>query len=83
MTCLVLMLDNQKMDYTFSEQIRILLRRKGLTVEKLAEMIGTSKQNLNQKLIRNNFHEHDMEIICKALGCSVKIEVIENTNEES
>ena len=65
-------------DLTFTEQIRIIMRRHGVTVEKLGEIIGVSKQNLNQQMKRDNFREQDMKRIAQALNCAVKIEVIQN-----
>ncbi len=64
------------MKLTFSELVKIEYRRQGLTVEKLAERLGTSKQNLNQKLLRDNFTCRDMEKIADALGCDLVIDIV-------
>lgn len=58
---------------TFAEQIRIIMRRRGLSVEQLAGLLDTSKQNLNQQLKRDNFREKDMTRIADVLGCKVSI----------
>ena len=65
------------MNLNFSENIRIILKRKNMTVEQLAALIGTSKQNLNQKLNRSDFKESDMKNIAAALGYDVVIELRE------
>jgi transcriptional regulator with XRE-family HTH domain len=51
------------------EKIRILLKRKKMTILELAAVIGTSNQNLSNKLSRDNFSENELHQISKALGC--------------
>ena len=65
------------MNLRFAEQIRIILKRKNMTVENLADMIGTTKQNLNQKLLKSDFKESDMTKIAAALGYEFVIELVE------
>ena len=71
------------MELTFGEQIKIILKRKNMTIRQLAEMIEVqtgkpmSRQNLTQKLNRDNFQEQDMKEIAQALGCFVQISVID------
>ena len=49
------------MELSFGEQIKILLKRKGLTIKELADMYEAqtgrpmSRQNLTQRLKRDNF----------------------------
>lgn len=57
------------MALTMGEKIRILLRRKKITISDLADMIGTSRQNLTNKLNRDNFSEQELIEIATALGC--------------
>ena len=57
-----------------NEKIRLLLRRKGMTVTRLAESINTTRQNLTNKLNRNNFSENELKEIAEALGCSLILE---------
>ena len=54
---------------TMGEKIRILLRRKKITISDLADMVGTSRQNLTNKLNRDNFSEQELIEIATALGC--------------
>ncbi len=71
------------MELTFGEQIKIILKRKNMTIRQLAELVEVqtgkpmSRQNLTQKLNRDNFQEQDMKEIAQALGCAVQISVID------
>ena len=51
------------------EKMRILLKRKKMTIADLAAAIGTSNQNLSNKLSRDNFTEQELRKIAEALGC--------------
>lgn len=55
------------MKLTMGEKIKILLNRKGMTIAQLAELTGQSRQNMSNKMSRDNFTEKDMEEIAKAL----------------
>ena len=48
------------MELSTAEKIRIILKRKGMTVKELAELTGQSRQNLAQKLDRDNFDEREL-----------------------
>ena len=60
---------------TFGEQVKIILSRKGMTIKELAEQMEAytgkpmSRQNMTQRLHRDNFQEQDMRLIAKILGC--------------
>lgn len=54
------------MHLTMSEKIRLLLKRKKMTIAELAAIIGISSQNLSNKLYRDNFTEKDLQKIAKA-----------------
>lgn len=60
---------------TFGEQVKIMLSRKGMTIKQLARLIeertgkAMSRQNLTQRLGRDNFQEQDMRLIAAILGC--------------
>ena len=51
------------------EKIRIILKRRGMTVAQLADLTEQTRQNLSNKLTRDNFQEKDLEVIAKALNC--------------
>ena len=83
------------LDLTFGEQVKIILSRKGMTIKELAEMIEErtgkkmSRQNLTQRLGRDNFQEQDMRMIAEILDCPFQLNILgearqpENTEEES
>ena len=62
-------------DLSFGEQVKIILKRKGMTIKELAETIEErtgkvmSRQNLTQRLNRDNFQERDMRLIAAILEC--------------
>ena len=70
------------MELTFGEQIKILLKRKNLTIQDLAERyeahtgIKMTRQNLSQRLKRDNFSEQDMHTFAALLGYQVSIYMI-------
>ncbi len=70
-------------DLTFGEQVKIILKRKSMTIKELAETIETqtgkkmSRQNLTQRLGRDNFQEKDMRMIAAILGCPFKLSILE------
>jgi transcriptional regulator with XRE-family HTH domain len=55
---------------TVSEKIRLLARRRGITITALAGKIGMTRQNLNMKLKNDNFTVKDLQEIAVALNCS-------------
>lgn len=72
---------------TFGEQVKIILSRKGMTIKELAEKIqertgkNMSRQNMTQRLGRDNFQEQDMRLIAEILGCSFQLSIMEQDNE--
>lgn len=70
------------MELTFGEQVKVILKRQNMTIKDLAAILETrtgkpmSRQNLTQKLNRNNFQEQDMKEIAAALGCGLVIQLI-------
>lgn len=58
---------------TASEKISIIRKRKNLSVGELASHAGMSRQNLSNKLSRNNLQEGDILKLAAALGCEVEI----------
>lgn len=69
------------MELTFGEQMKIILGRKGMSIKELAELMEQqtgkpmSRQNLTQRLNRDNFQEQDMRILAGILGYQVKIQL--------
>ena len=56
------------MELSTSEKIRIILKRKGMTLVQLAEATQQSRQNLSQKLERNNFGEQELKLYAEKMG---------------
>ena len=67
---------------TSAEKITVLLRRKKLTNKELAERIGTSAQNLSNKMKRDNFTERELRLIAEALDCTLQIDFVMNDSKE-
>lgn len=69
-------------DLTFGEQVKIILGRKGMTIKQLAELIEVrtgkkmSRQNLTQRLGRDNFQEQDMRMIAEILECPFRLSIM-------
>lgn len=61
---------------TIGEKIKIILKRRDMTLGGLAEKTGQSRQNLSNKLSRDNFTEKEIAEIASALNCSYNIEFI-------
>lgn len=68
---------------TFGEQVKIILGRKGMTIKQLAEEVEKytgkpmSRQNMTQRLGRDNFQEQDMRMIAEILGCPFTLSIME------
>ena len=57
------------MGLTTSEKIKVVLKRRGLTMGDLAERTGQTRQNLSNKMTRDNFSEKEITQIAAALDC--------------
>ena len=74
------------LDLTFGEQVKIVLSRKGMTIKELAETIEAetgkkmSRQNLTQRLGRDNFQEQDMRMIAQILDCPFHLNILDEDN---
>lgn len=55
------------------EKITIIRKRKNMSVGELAEKSGMSRQNLSNKMSRNNLQEDDIQKFATALGCKAEI----------
>lgn len=77
------------LDLTFGEQVKIVLSRKGMTIKELAETIEErtgkkmSRQNLTQRLGRDNFQEQDMRMIAEILECPFHLSILDDDEAES
>ena len=72
------------MEFTYGEQIRAILKKRHMSIETMAALIEEetgikmSRQNLTQRLKRDNFQEQDMRLFADVLGCTVQLYVLEN-----
>ena len=60
----------ESMQLTMGEKIKIILKRRNMTLAQLAEKVGQSRQNLSNKMSRDNFSEKELYDIAQALNCS-------------
>ena len=70
------------MSLTSGEKIKIILKRRNMTIEKLADKLNQSRQNLTQKLTRDNFSEKELCKIAEILDCKFHTEFIFNDTGE-
>lgn len=60
------------MSLSNGEKIKIIMKRLGITTTKLADDLGTTRQNLTNKFNRDKFDEKETRAIAAALGCEVE-----------
>lgn len=61
------------MSISVAEKVRLIMKRKKMTMGDLAAATGQTRQNLSNKMSRGNFTEKDIREIADALGCKVEI----------
>jgi len=71
------------MSLTMGEKIRVILNRRNMTLAQLAEKTGQSRQNMSNKMSRDNFTEKDLKEIAEALDCTFNaVFTMKDTGEE-
>ena len=71
------------MNLTMAEKIMVVLKRRGMTVAQLADLTNQTRQNLSNKLTRDNFQEQDIKVIAEALNCDYEAYlVMKDTGEK-
>ncbi len=50
-------------------KIKMILLERSMSIKELAEKLGTSGNNLSNKLARDNFSEKELHEIAEALNC--------------
>ena len=58
------------MRLSFGEKMRVIMKRRGVSVQDLADRLGVSRQNVNQRLNADRFTLDDME---KYAGIEIEI----------
>ncbi len=71
------------MPLTMGEKIKIMLGRRNMTLAQLAEKTGQSRQNMSNKMSRDNFSEKELREIAKALDCTFDARFIMNDTKEA
>lgn len=66
-----------------AEKIKILCVRRQTSVAELSVKLGNSKQNLFNKLYRNDMKTSDLEKIAEALGCGLEIHFVDKETKEA
>lgn len=61
------------MKYSTAENLRTIMKRKNVTMTKLAEELGQSRQNVSKKFKRDNFNEKDLKEISEVLNVKYEI----------
>lgn len=59
--------------FTVGEKLKIIMDRQHISMTKLSELSGQSRQNLSNKFSRDNFTEEDIRKLAFALGCEFEI----------
>ncbi len=58
------------MSLSMGEKIKIVLKRRNMTLGELAEQTSQSRQNLSNKMSRDNFNEKELKTIANVLDCT-------------
>lgn len=58
------------MSISMGEKIKIVLKRRNMTLGELAEQTSQSRQNLSNKMNRDNFNEKELMAIATVLDCT-------------
>ena len=70
------------MPLTIGEKIKIILSRRNMTLADLATKTGQSRQNMSNKMSRDNFSEKEIYEIAEALDCTFETTFIMNDTGE-
>ena len=64
------------MALTMGEKIKVVMKRRGMTLGELAKATGQTRQNLSNKMGRDNFQEKDLQALAQALNCDYEAHLI-------
>jgi transcriptional regulator with XRE-family HTH domain len=67
---------------TTVEKIKVIMKRNNFTMTELANQLNCSRQNLSNKMSRNNFDERELTAIADVLGCELEINFINRATGE-
>ena len=70
------------MELSMGEKIKIVMKRRKMTYGELADKLGQSRQNLSNKMSRDNFSEKEIRQIAEVLNCTfIGTFTLNDTNE--
>ena len=58
---------------TTSEKFMVIMKRKGVTVDKLAQLSGETRQNLHRKFDMDDMKESDIRKYAKLMGYQAEV----------
>ena len=58
------------MPLSMGEKIKVVIKRRNMTLGELAEKTSQSRQNLSNKMARDNFSEKELLLIASVLDCT-------------
>lgn len=61
---------------TIEQKLKMALSYKGISQSELSRQLGTTPQNLNQKVKRNTLTKEELEQIAAVLGCTWRAEFV-------
>jgi transcriptional regulator with XRE-family HTH domain len=64
------------MVFTFSEQVRTMIRRENMTLQDIADKLGVTRQAVSQNLNKGDFTLSNMEKYAAALDCDLIIDLV-------
>ena len=67
---------------TTAEKIKVIMKRNNFTMTELANQLNCSRQNLSNKMSRNNFDERELTAIANSLGCELEINFVNRETGE-
>lgn len=66
---------------TAGEKIKTIMQRKKISMGDMADGTGQTRQNLSNKMKRDDFSESDIRKMAAVLGCTVEIHFINESGE--
>ncbi len=65
-----------------TENIKIVMLKRKINIKELAEKMGTTGNNMTNKVKRDNFNEKELIEIAHALNCRLDIALIDNETNQ-
>jgi transcriptional regulator with XRE-family HTH domain len=65
------------MELSVTEKIRSLLKNKNVPIIELGHRLGKSKQNMSNKLKRDNYTVNELKEIAKVMDCTLEVNFID------